>query len=409
MATKYIKRHMEELFLEASDFFKAVLLTGPRQVGKTYMLMHLKQNNRTYVSLDDDVVCNIAKTDPALFFQMYKPPILIDEVQKAPQLFNQIKIICDQTDEKGLFWLTGSQKYKLLKNASETLTGRIGILNLYGFSTSEVLNNVQTITEIDYEHFSEKQLDSRIQNVNQIYERIFQGGYPQVISATPRMRKAYYDSYLDTYLMRDVMEDTGITDIAKFKLFIRACASMVGNLVNYANLSNQIGISQPTAKTWLGILQSLGIVFLLEPFSNNNLNSLIRTPKLYFWDSGFAAYLCGWQDSNTLSLGPSSGAFFENYVISEIQKSRIFNGSQSTFSYYRDKNGNEIDLILQENQTVTPIEIKRTASPEASMAKAFHLLKVNEPLELGTGVIICNQPKVLKLADNLISIPAGLV
>lgn len=410
MAEFYVHRQIESLFAEASDFFKVVLLTGPRQVGKTYMLKHMMSDNRTYVSLDDDSLRSIAQKDPALFFQMYKPPVLIDEVQKAPQLFNEIKRICDNTEEKGLFWLTGSQKFKLLQNVSETLSGRIGILNLYGFSTKEILgiNNTKPI-EFNYEYFSDCRLDERIQSVSQVYERIFNGSYPQAVNVSKRMRPVFYDSYIDTYLMRDVMEDTGITDIFRFKQFIRACASMTGNLVNYANIANEIGISQPTVKSWLGILCNLGIVFLLEPYSKNQINSIIRTPKLYFWDTGLAAYLCGWKDSETLCLGPVSGAFFENYVISEIMKYHIFSGIQADFYYYRDKNGNEIDFVIERDNIITPIEIKKTASPNPAMAKSFHLLKVKEPSIMGNGVIVCNQNKVLLLKENLISVPVGLL
>jgi len=408
----YIERQIEKLFLETSDCFKAVLLTGPRQVGKTSMLKHLQKKSgaRTYVSMDDDTQRRIAKEDPALFFQMFKPPIIIDEVQKAPELFEQIKLICDKSDSTGLFWLTGSQKFGLLKNACETLTGRVAILNLYGLSSDE---KYSLISEQDID-FSFDTLTAYCDkrptvDITEIYERIFNGGYPATINLSPRMRKIYYDSYIDTYLMRDIIEDTGIKDIYKFKKFLSACASINSNLVNYATLADASSISQPTAKTWLGVLESLGIIFLLDVYSNNLLTSTIKAPKLYFWDTGLCSYLCGWENPTTLCNGASSGAFLESYVISELLKGCIYRGSQAKFYYYRDKSGKEVDIIIEKNQTITPIEIKRTASPNKSMASSFSSIKVISPYIKGTGAIICSQSNVLMLSQELLSVPLSVV
>lgn len=408
----YINRQIEKLFLETSAFFKAVLLTGPRQVGKTSMLKHLQRTTekRTYVSMDDDTQRRIAKEDPSLFFQMFKPPIIIDEVQKAPELFEQIKLICDESNDTGLFWLTGSQKFGLLKKASETLTGRVAILNLYGLSADEK-NNLVSDKDIDFSYDSlVSYCDARPSvEITEVYERIFNGGYPATLNMSSRMRKIYYDSYIDTYLMRDVLEDTGIKDIYKFKKFLTACAAINSNLVNYATLADVASISQPTAKTWLGILESLGIVFLLDVYSNNLLTSTIKTPKLYFWDTGLCCYLCGWENPVTLCNGASSGAFLENYVISELIKGCIYRGSQAKFYYYRDREGKEVDLIIEKDQTITPIEIKRTASPNKAMASAFSSVKVVSPFSRGSGAIICSQNKVLMLSENILSTPLSVI
>lgn len=408
----YIKRQIEELFLETSGCFKAVLLTGPRQVGKTSTLKQLQKTTRerTYVSMDDDAQRRIAREDPALFFQMFKPPMIIDEVQKAPELFEQIKLICDKSEENGLFWLTGSQKFDLLKKASETLTGRVAILNLYGLSSDEI-NGLTSNEDIDFsfDWLSEYCSKRPPVEVLELYKRIWQGGYPATLSMSSRMRKVYYDSYIDTYLMRDVLEDAGVKDVYKFKKFLTSCAAINSNLVNYATLAETANISQPTAKTWLGILESLGIVFLLDVYSNNLLTSVIKTPKLYFWDTGLCSYLCGWESPQTLCNGASSGAFLENYVISELIKGSLYRGSQAKFYYYRDKAGREIDLVLERNQTITPLEIKRTASPNKSMANSFSALKINSPFVKSMGAVICLQPKVLILSEDLLSVPVGVI
>ncbi len=357
--------------------------------------------------MDDDALRKIAREDPALFFQMYKPPILIDEAQKAPELFNEIKRICDESVTPGLFWLTGSQKFGLVKNVSETLTGRVAILNLYPLSTDE---KRRQISASDIPFYSFDELTSFCEkrssvDIDEVYRDIWEGGYPGSLNLSPRMKKIFYDSYIETYLMRDVIEDSGIRDIYRFRKFLTACASITSNLVNYATLADVAGISQPTAKMWLGVLESLGIVFHLDVYSNSLMKSIIKTPKLYFWDTGLCAYLYGWDNDRVLCNGASSGAFLENYVISEIMKGSLYRGSRQQFFYYRDRRGREIDLVIVRNQSVIPIEIKRTAAPEKKMASSFSLLKVVPPYSLAPGAIMCSEKRVLKLADDLFSVP----
>lgn len=336
--------------------------------------------------------------------------MIIDEVQKAPELFEQIKLICDESESNGLFWLTGSQQFGLLRNVSETLTGRIAILNLYGLSADERFGLVSD-KDIDFSFdFLSPYCEARPSvEVADLYDRVWKGEYPAVVNMSSRMRKVYYDSNIDTYLMRDVLEGSGVKDVYKFKKFLTACAAISSNLVNYATLADVASISQPTAKSWLGILESLGIIFLLGVYSNNLLTSAIKTPKLYFWDTGLCAYLCGWENPQTLCFGASSGAFLENYVISELIKGCVYRGSQSKFYYYRDKAGREIDLVIERNQTIIPIEIKRTASPNKAMASSFSSLKVVPPCSMGNGAIICSQSKVLMLSENLLSVPVSVV
>jgi len=262
----YIKRDLERKFNRMTEFFKVVLVTGARQVGKTTMLKHLAgKQEKTYVSLDNLMVRELAKTDPVLFFQTYKPPIIIDEVQYAPELFNQIKILSDETDEVGQFWLTGSQQYKLIKNVQETLAGRVGILELYSLT----MNEKDTITfenELDFtlSCLQDRQNIVVKNNINLIFDHIWCGGMPMTISADAEQRQEYYSSYINTYLMRDVTEQGGVTNTLRFNKFLIACAALISQQVNYKSLSDSVGISQPTAKEWLQLLEGMGIVYLLQ-------------------------------------------------------------------------------------------------------------------------------------------------
>jgi len=270
----YIRRSLERKFIRMNDFFKAVLITGARQVGKTTMLKYLADGkNRTYVSLDDMMARNLAKSDPVLFFQTYKPPVIIDEVQYAPELFGQIKIICDGSDKTGQFWLTGSQRFDMMKNVLETLAGRIGILELYGFSKNEK-DGIVFDDDLDFS-FSCLQARQSIAKKNdavEIFDHIWRGGMPQVLTADAEQRHEYYNAYVGTYLMRDVAEAGGVTNALLFSKFLSACAALTADQINYKTLADSAEISQPTAKEWLGLLESLGIVYLLSPYFNNELN-----------------------------------------------------------------------------------------------------------------------------------------
>ena len=306
----YITRELERKFLKLNDFFKVILVTGARQVGKTTMLKHLAKNDRTYVTMDNATARELAKADPVLFFQTYKPPILIDEVQKAPELFEQIKIICDGSDEKGLIWLTGSQQYNMMKKVRETLAGRIGILELYGLSAREKAGLVFD-TDLDFSLASLQSRQRRLpkNDVIQVFNHIWEGGMPQVQGVDDELRQEYFNSYIDTYLMRDATEAGGITDTVRFRKFLVGCASLVSEQVNYSTLAESADIAPSTAKEWLKILVGLNIVYLLAPYSNNELKRLSKTPKLYFCDTGLCAYLSMWLTPDTLRNGAASGIF----------------------------------------------------------------------------------------------------
>lgn len=407
---KYIERTLERKFLKMSSFFKAVLITGARQVGKTTILKHLAEGQkRTYVSMDNTMARTLAKSDPVLFFQTYKPPIIIDEIQKAPELFEQIKIMCDESEERGLFWLTGSQQYNMMKNVRETLAGRIGILELYSLSKNEV-DGIRFPNEMDFSLacLQQRQACTGKNDVVDVFDHIWRGGMPDAIYADAEQRQEYYNSYIETYLMRDVSEEGGITDSVRFRKFLNACAALVAEQVNYKTLAEAAEISQPTAKEWLRLLQGLGIIYLLQPFANNELKRLSKTPKLYFCDTGLCAYLSMWLTRDTLMNGAASGHYFENYVIIELVKNFSYSSVKVNLTYYRDSNAKEIDVMVEENGLIHPLEIKKSANPDRREIKKYEIIdKTN--LERGSGGIICMCEEVIPIDGKNCFIPCNLI
>lgn len=407
---KYIDRALERKFLHMSSFFKAVLVTGARQVGKTTMLKHLaEKQNRTYVSMDHIMARTLAKSDPVLFFQTYKPPIIIDEIQKAPELFEQIKIMCDEREERGLFWLTGSQQYGMMKNIRESLAGRIGILELYSLSKNEA-EGLAFPNEMDFSLscLLARQPLAPKNDIVQVFEHIWRGGMPDVLEADPEQRKEYFNSYIETYLMRDVAEEGGITDTVRFYKFMRACAALTAQQVNFKTLAEAAEISQPTAKEWVRLLQSLGIIYLLPPFANNELKRLTKTPKLYFCDTGLCAYLSMWLTRDTLMNGAANGQYFENYVVIELRKSFSYAPSKVNLTYYRDSNAKEIDVFVEENGVIHPLEIKKSANPDRREVKKYELLDKAD-LPRGSGGIVCMCEEVIPIDDKNCFIPCSLI
>ncbi len=407
---EYLERTLERKFLHMSSFFKAVLVTGARQVGKTTMLKHLAaEQSRTYVSMDNAMIRTLAKSDPVLFFQTYKPPIIIDEIQKAPELFEQIKIMCDESEERGLFWLTGSQQYAMIKNIRETLAGRIGILELYSLSKNEVEKQVFP-NELDFSLscLLTRQRLTRKNNIVDVFEHIWRGGMPDALYADAEQRQEYFNSYIETYLMRDVSEEGGITDTVRFRKFLNACAALAAEQVNYKTLADAAEISQPTAKQWLRLLQGLGIIYLLPPYANNELKRLVKTPKLYFCDTGLCACLSMWLTRDTLMNGAASGRYFENYVVMELHKNFAYAPSKVNLTYYRDSNTKEIDVFAEENGVIHPLEIKKSANPDRREIRKYGLLdKAN--LVRGDGGIICMCEEVIPIDAKNCYIPCNLI
>ncbi len=407
---KYIKRDLERKFLHMSEAFKAVLVVGARQVGKSTMLKHLaKDQKRTYVTMDDTQLRTLAQTDPKLFLQIYQPPILIDEVQKAPELFEEIKIICDESDLRGQFWLTGSQSKKLVKKAGDSLAGRLCILKMYSLSAREK----QGIDPDEELTFSLPSLTVRNQlfgqnNINKTFENIWRGGLPDVQEKDEEQLGEYFNSYIETYLMRDAVDDYGITDTEGFRKFLRACAAFTGQMVNYNDLGESAGVSGVTAKEWVRILQSMGIIFLLEPFASNELKRLTKTPKLYFCDTGFCAYLSSWTTRDVLMNGAASGHYYENYVIGELMRHYAYGKNKVNLNFFRDNKMREIDLIIEEEGILHPVEIKKSSVPDKSAAKSFGVLK-SAFRTVGTGAVICMSDVVLPLDENNLIVPSNLI
>lgn len=405
----YITRELERKFLKLNDFFKVILVTGARQVGKTTMLKHLAESGRTYVTMDNAMARELAQSDPVLFFQTYKPPILIDEIQKAPELFEQIKLICDESDQKGLIWLTGSQQYKMMQRVRETLSGRIGILELYSLSAREKAGLLFD-EDLDFSLATLQERQRRVQknNIIDVFEHIWQGGMPQVQGVDSELRQDYFNSYIDTHLMRDVTEAGGITDTIRFRKFLVGCASLVSEQVNYTTLAESADIAPRTAKEWLKLLEGLRVVYLLAPYSNNELKRLSKTPKLYFCDTGLCAYLSMWLTADTLRNGAASGHYYENYVVMELVKNYAYSRSKVNITYYRDSNAKEIDLFVEENGVIHPLEIKKSASPDRREVKKYSVID-KASLARGNGGIICMCEEPIPIDAENCFIPSNLI
>ena len=389
--------------------FQVVFVGGPRQAGKTTMLKHLAEgSDRTYVTLDDLDARNLALTDPKMFFQKYKPPVLIDEIQFAPNLFSYIKIFADNNQKNGEFWLTGSQSYKIMKNVSESLAGRIGIMSMFPLTYQEVVGKISSVPS-DFSFASLLALDGKpLMNLDNTFDYIFKGGMPKALDYDDEMRHEYFDSYVDTYLMKDIMELGTIVDIVRFRRFLTACASQNSNVVNYANLALVADISQPTAKEWLSLLIGMGIVYLVEPYFNNTLKRLTKTPKLYFYDTGLCAYLAKIPSKEILENSALAGAYFENFVINQFKVKYSATALHPNLYFYRDVDKNEIDILLEDVDGLTPLEIKLSSSPNNRVVDRFKILeKLGKPIKAGG--IICLIDSLFPIDDKNSFIPVGLI
>ena len=397
------EREAKKIIDEINNNFKILLVTGPRQVGKTTLLLSLKPKNMEYVSLDDEVLRNQANKDPKLFLEEHPYPLLIDEAEYAPNLFTYLKMKVDEVEEYGMYWLTGSQQFHLMKKASESLAGRVGIINLNSFTYSEIKQN-RNKTLFDPTDLKK----APPIEVNELFEIIYKGGMPELYKNKNLKRELYFQSYIDTYISRDVREITEIGNLEAFKKFIVSVASRTGEQLNYTALALDAGVTVPTSKAWLSILVSSGLVYLLEPYLSSELKRLTHIPKIIFMDTGLACFLAGWESAKELQLSSNAGHYLETFIISEIIKSYNARGIKPNISYYRDKEKNEIDLILYKNNTLYPFEIKKTASPNKTMIKNFEKLNQSKK-NIGTGGIICFYDKLLKLDEKNYIIPISSI
>jgi hypothetical protein len=404
----YRRRTLESFLTKASRQFPVLLVTGARQVGKTTFLRHLSRKGRTYVSLDDPMVLSLARKDPALFFQRFPTPLLIDEIQYAPELLPYIKLEVDRNRKPGSFWLTGSQPFHLMKGVSESLAGRVGVVQLLGLSRKEWAGRsresrpfLPTLPELRTRTRTEEKLPMK-----ELYRLIWRGAFPAIALNGRLDRDLFYSSYVQTYLQRDIRDLARVGDEMSFLRFLRAAAARTGQLLNLSELARDADIAVGTAKSWLSILQASGVAYLLEPYHTNVTKRLVKTPKLYFLDTGLCAYLTEWSSPETLAAGAMAGAILETWVMVELLKGYWHNGRQAPFYYYRDKDRTEIDLLIVQDGTAYPLEIKKTASPGRDDARHFRILEKRK-IPVGPGGVICLAKQSLPLTPTVQSIPVA--
>ena len=387
----YIKRHLEDQILKASKYYPVVMVCGQRQVGKSTMLNHIREPERKYVTLDDGNARRLASTDPALFFETYGYPLLIDEFQRVPSILLEMKKIIDQKaldgeDNCGMFWLTGSQKFKMMQDVSESLAGRVAVFDMASLSAAEIEGRPAQQFHPDLQSLRERLTHSKKKSIHDIYEDIFRGGMPK-LCATDLDRDRFYMDYINTYIERDIKDLAQVGKLNEFYDFLVYMAARTGQELKYDDIAGSIGVSAPTAKAWVSILERSGVIYILRPYYSNITKRLVKTPKVYFMDTGLAAYLCRWPSAETLENGAMDGAFFETYAVTEIVKSCYNAGKPADLYYYRDIDKKEIDLLIAEGDKLYPIEIKKSKEP-AKPDKNFGVLQQFK-MDVQPGIILC--------------------
>ena len=405
----YHPRALRAAWLKASRQFPALLLTGARQVGKTTFLRHLCEKSRSYVTLDDLRLRELACSDPPLFLQRYGTPLLIDEIQYAPELLPYIKMAIDADRAPGRYWLTGSQQFSTMQGVSETLAGRVAILNMLGFSRRERLRLAPRRKGFLPGRTNSLPKSDSGESLRETYKAIWRGGFPELVApAAPPGRDLFFSSYLQTYLQRDIRDLAQVGDEMAFTRFIRASAARTGQLLNLADLARDADVSIPTAKRWLSVLEASFQVFLLPPWHSNVTKRFVKTPKLYFLDTGLAAYLTEWTDPATLEAGAMSGAVFETYVLGEILKGYWSLGQKPPLYFYRDRDGREIDFLFHVNDTLYPVEVKKSASPRPEHTQSFKALdRLKKPV--GHGAVVCLIDRPLPLDRQTEALPVEVL
>ena len=405
----YIPRSLETVVAQVTKEYPVVLVTGPRQVGKTTMLQKLMEGTaRSYVTLDDLNERNLAKSDPEMFLQLHKPPVLIDEVQYAPELFTYIKIHVDKTHAPGDFWLTGSQAFKLMRGVQESLAGRVAVLSMTSLSQAEMDGAAAAPFTVELSALSDRKIGRASLDTPAVFERIFKGSMPTIVSGQNSNRQIFYNSYLSTYIERDVRELSDSIDSLKFLRFMTAVAARCSGMLNISDIAQDADISQAQVKAWLQILETLGIIFYLHPYSNNLLKRLVKTPKLYFYDTGLVSYLTKWSSAEVLESGAMNGAILENFAVSEVAKSYLNCGVEPYMYYYRDKDAKEIDIVLEHDGILNPIEIKKTSNPGTELTRVFSVLD-RASAKRGNGAILCMKPELGAIDKNNFIVPIWMI
>lgn len=406
----HYRRHADEAIRKLSKMFGAVLVTGARQVGKTTLLKDVA-SGAGYVTLDDKIRLMDAVNRSGTFLRDNPPPVFIDEVQYAPELFPQIKIALDESKKKGQFFLSGSQHFEMMKNVSESLAGRLGMLHLPGLSLRELSGVTFRKPFLPTDaYFGEREKQKTDLPYSDVWSVIHRGGFPELCAESDYDWQMFFAAYVKTYLERDVRDLAQVGDEMKFLRFLTTAAGMTGGLVNLASMSRDVGISQHTAERWLSILIASGLVYLLAPYHNNITKRTVKTPKLYFLDTGLAAYLTRWNTPDVLKNGAMAGAFFETFVIGEIVKGYGNAGILDLPLYfYRDKDMNEIDLLIEDGGTLYPIEIKKHADPERSDVAKFSVLDKIPNIKRGPGGVVCLYEHLVTLSGNDKTVPLSLL
>lgn len=398
-----IEREVKKSIENVNDTFRVLALTGPRQVGKTTILKSIMPSNMKVITLDDELYREEAKTNPKFFLETWGTPLFIDEAQYAPELFPYIKMKVDNSNERGQYWLSGSQSFELMKGVSESLAGRVGIIKMNSLTYKEIQNNVNG-KYFDPENMKE----SEPIGANEIFEYIFKGGLPELYDVPNIDRNRFFKSYIDTYIDRDVRLIRNIGNLSTFEKFMRVMAIRNGNTLVYEDIASNVGVSAHTIKEWVSVLVTSGIIYLLEPYHNKKIERLTHMPKIVFMDSGLACYLAGWTSAKELQISKESGRYFETYVVSEIIKQYQNIGIQLNITHFRNKETDEIDLLIEKNMKIYPIEIKKTSTPKRDMFKNFEYLTKNG-VEVGNGGIVCLCDRLLKVDDNKYYIPISSV
>ena len=408
-ADNYIKRDMESLVLSLSEEYSCILISGPRQVGKSTMLQHIMKPDRNVVTLDDLNERSLAKEDPEMFLTMHPAPVLIDEVQYAPELFSYIKMKIDKGAPAGSYWLTGSQAFKLMKLAQESLAGRVALLHLSSISQNEFYGSGENRPfAVSIDEINRRAKERTSADAKGMFERVFKGTMPGFISGKYTNRDVFYSSYLQTYLERDVSEMIEGVDKVRFLDFIRAAACRAGQQLNTHAIAADVGVADDTAARWLEVLEKSDIIFFLRPYSNNLLKRTVKIPKMYFFDTGLVAYLTRYSSPEILENGSINGAILENYIVSEIRKTYLNAGMECYLHYYRDKDTKEIDLIIESDGLLHPLEIKKAATATLSMVSSFNVL-TKATIPTGIGGILCLKENFTALNKDVLVIPAWTI